>query len=749
MPPPFRLLCVVAVALLVVAGTSRVPTALGARDAVSSASAPRVEARVKPVLTDDLGLQFKDLNANGALDPYEDWRLAAETRAADLVGRMSLDEKAGMMLIDTLNAPAPPDGVDATSAARLVNDQKMTRFVFRNVVTATPPARRLQAPAGPPTGGRQGRGGNPFVSAPVTPRQAAEFTNAVQELAERTRLGIPVLFKSNARNHYERQARGGINEAAGSMSEWPKEAGLAATRDMALIRTFAETMGQEWRAIGLRGMYGYMADLATEPRWYRVHETFTEDADLGAEIMRVLVEGLQGGPVSPATHVALTIKHFPGGGPQQWGLDPHYTFGKRQVYPSGRFDWHLKPFRAAIDAGAASVMPYYGVPVDARSEGLAFEGIGLAFSKVIVSDLLRGRLGFTGYVNSDTGIVTQRAWGLETRTVPERVAAAINAGVDVLSGFNEKATIVDLVTNGLVSDARVNEAVTRLLVEQFRLGLFENPYADASAADAIVGKPAFRERALSAQRRSIVLLKNAGNRALPLRAPTTAIPVRVYTLGFDAGVVASPAYGGYVVTAGDRTGENGNTRVPVPQGTDYGLVRVEVTNPREVTGTYSSRDGKTGGVLNPHTNSAWGADDADNVDDGLRFGGAFPWETDFLGFSQMAASRSWRISPSLDDMQAVLREVGDPAKVILCIYFRQPYVLDETSGLRNAGGILAAFGVSDQALMDVLTGRHNPGGKLPFALANDPRAIVTQAPDAPGYAEADTLYPFGFGLSYP
>lgn len=738
-------------------------------------TAPPIEARKKPVLQDTAGHRFKDSNGNGVVDPYEDWRLSAEERAKDLVGRMSLDEKAGMMLIDSLNAPAAPKSLDSTDAARFVNEEKMTRFIFRNLVATEvaasgPPGgpgasglpRVAPTPSGasgatgtaPAPSGAPGAlpappGGGAFAAAPVTPRQAAEFTNAVQELAEATRLGIPVVFKSNARNHYERQARQGINEAAGAFSEWPKEAGLAATRDMGLIRNFAETMGAEWRAIGLRGMYGYMADLSTEPRWYRVHETFTEDADLCAEIMKVLVTGLQGGAVSRNTSVALTIKHFPGGGPQEWGLDPHFTFGKTQAYPKGRFEAHMKPFKAAIDAGASSIMPYYGVPVGATFAGLAFDRVGLAFSKVVITDLLRGRLGFKGYVNSDTGIITQRAWGLESKTVPERVAAALNAGVDVLSGFNKKQTIIDLVKGGLVSESRVNEAVTGLLIEQFRLGLFENPYVDATAAESIVGKPQFREQALEAQRRSVVLLKNAGDSVLPLHAPSRDKAVRLYTMGLDAAVAGSATYGGYQVTAGDRTTSNGNTRVPVPKGTDYAIFRVEVTNPRQVTGTYRSRDEATGGRINPHTNRPWGGDDPDNIDDRLMFGGALPWENDLLAFSQMATSQSWQVSPSLADMQAAMQELGDSRKAVLCIYFRQAYVLDEASRLKNAGAILATFGVSDAALMDVLTGRSKPQGKLPFALANKPEAIVTQASDAPGYPEADTLFPFGFGLTYP
>jgi beta-glucosidase len=220
-------------------------------------------------------------------------------------------------------------------------------------------------------------------------------------------------------------------------------------------------------------------------------------------------------------------------------------------------------------------------------------------------------------------------------------------------------------------------------------------------------------------------------------------------MGFDAAVVGSAAFGGYQVTAGDRTTANGNARVPVPPGADYAVFRVEVTNPRQVTGTYRSRDEATGGRINPHTNRPWGGDDPDNIDDRLMFGGALPWENDMLAFSQMATSQSWQVSPSLADMQAAMREIGDSSKAILCVYFRQPYVLDEASGLKNAGAILATFGVSDTALMDVLTGRSTPQGKLPFALANKAEAIVTQASDAPGYADPDTLFPFGFGLSYP
>jgi beta-glucosidase len=718
-----------------------------ARAAAPQAPAqPSIQARSKAVLTVD-GLRFKDANGSGQLDPYEDWRLPVDTRVRDLVARMTPEEKAGMMLIDTLNAGC--GGALTPAATAYVETQKMTRFILRTVVRAAP---EPCDSAAPPT----------LRGVAVTPAQLAAFTDDVQALAERQRLGIPVLFKDNARNHYETDPRFGISAGAGAFTEFPKEAGIAAavlgTGSLEPVRALADVMGAEWRAVGLRGMYGYSADLATEPRWYRVHETFTEDAVLDARILRELVLGLQGGPVSPKTSVALTIKHFPGGGPQEMGLDPHYSFGKRQVYPAGRFSDHLKPFVAAIDAGASAVMPYYGVPVHVTHDGVSFDETGFAFSKRVVTDLLRGRLGFTGYVNSDTGIVTTRAWGLEKQTVPERVAAAINGGTDVLSGFNTSRTIKDLVAGGLVTQARIDEAVTRLLTEQVRLGLFEDPYVDASRAPDVVGRPEHRARGLEVQKQSIVLLQNRAGGArppLPLRAGA-----KVYTIGMGRADVERY---GFTVTDGNAAA--GQPR-PSAAGHDVAIVRVLVRNVN--TSAYRSKDPATGANparLNPGTGKPWGAEDpcvlspeanptcaddgvlAAGRAQGLFFGGALPWEANNLSFTTMAASESWQVTPSLADIQAIMREAG-PERTVLAIYFRQPYVLDDASGLKDAGAIVASFGASDAALLEVLSGRSRPIGKLPFALARTLQAVIDNQPDAPGYPAADTLYPFGFGLSY-
>ncbi len=656
----------------------------------SSPQQPLIEHRAVDLIHEKQFI-FKDLNKNQKLDVYEDWRQPLDKRVANLVSQMTLQEKVGMLLINTLNAGEK--GTLTEGAVDYIENQKMTRFIFRNTIKNNPVN----------TGA-----GNGFAGVQISPYEAAQFMNAVQELSERTRLGIPSLFKSNSRNHMEIDARAGINVESGSFSSWPKESGLAATRDMDLIADFAKIMAEEWRAIGLRGMYGYMADLSTEPRWYRVHETFTEDSELATKIIKVLIKNLQGEKLNSKS-IALTIKHFPGGGPQEGGGDPHYAFGKNQVYPAGKFDYHLAPFKAAIDAGASSIMAYYGIPV---GQPYMPNNVGMAFSKGILTDLLRTLLKFRGYVNSDTGIIGERAWGLEDKSLDEQILIAIEAGTDILSGFSNNKQILNLVEAGKLSESRVNLSVTRLLKEQFELGLFENPYVDPNRAAYLAGNPSFQQKADLAQRKSIVLLQN--KMTLPLAQPKGKDTLKIFTMGMNTALFKEREWTNYKVTSGDYNKAKKETLPAISKETDIAIIRVQVTN---------------------------------NAGSDRRFGGADSSELNFLSFSEMAKAKSWKISPSLEDIQTVMATIG-AEKTILSIDFRQPYVLDEASGILNAAGILATFGVSDAAVMDIIMGKFNPTGKLPYALAKTSAAVVKQAPDAPGYPEEDTLFPFGFGLNY-
>jgi beta-glucosidase len=752
---------------------------------------PVLGARSKAILK-YRGHFFKDLNGNGQVDPYENWRLPVDERIADLVARMSDTEKVGMMMINDNNAGCNGEilsGLVPNNAAtpQLVQGQanyivneKMTRFILRSTAAATPSTCT-------PGIASSSRGG--FV---VTPEQLATYTNGMQEIAEGTRLGIPLVFKDNARNHVETDPRQGIGAGSGAFSQFPKEAGLAAvalgeqflkegkttTGDMSIIKTFTEVMGQEYNAVGFRATYTYMADLLTEPRWYRAHEAFTEDADLNANIMKSLVEGLQGSTikdgtsVNRATRIALTMKHFPGGGPQELGMDPHYAFGKYQQY-SDNFAYHMKPFVAAIDAGVSSIMPYYGVPMTGRDAGnnpipLTHDGVtypltGFAFSKSIVTDLLRGKLGFKGYVNSDTGIINSMAWGLEDKTIPQRVAAAINGGTDTLSGFATNKTIKDLLDQGLINRERVDQAVKSLLKEQFQLGLFENPYVDAGKAGATIGMAENIAKGLEAQKKSVVLLQNqtatdGTGKVLPLKAGA-----KVYTIGFSKANVESY---GYTVTDGNySTG----SRTASAAGHDVAVIRVLV---RDVARPYNSKDVNTGAnplYINPLTGNTWGAEDPCRMfpavnavcsdgeffgngvaGPGTIFGGALPWEIGDISFSGMAAATSRSMYPTLADIKAIMAEIGDAKKVVLSVYFRAPYVMDDASKLKDAGAILATFGVTDVAMLDVLSGKFKPQGKLPFALPKTLKAVQEQKSDLPGFDETTdgALYKFGHGLSY-
>lgn len=716
---------------------------------------PRLGTRSKSTIEVD-GRSFRDLDGDGQLTPYEDWRLSPYERADDLVSRMTLDEKAGLMIIDTVNAGW--GGTITDHGRDHVERQHMRRVIFRNVVVA-------------PGEETKGDDSHPFIAgSSITAGQAASFLNAVQELAEGSRLGIPVLAKSNARNHIDPDARAGINESNGAFTGFPKEAGLAAAalgaNSMDPIVSFARTMGAEWHSIGLRGMYGYMVDLITEPRWYRNHECFSEDAELTGRIITSLVETLQGtevvdgSSVGPDSDVALTVKHFPGGGPQELGLDPHYSFGKTQVYPGGNFGGHLEPFTVAIAAGASAIMPYYGVPMNLTHDRVEYDQLGMAFSDQIVNGLLRERLGFTGYVNSDTGIVTDRAWGLEESSVPERVAAAINSGSDVLSGFHDPSTITSLIEPGLVTAERIDTAVRRLLVPLFQLGLFEDPYVDASAADAVLSNPDHAAVGQDVQRQSVVLLQNKDRvdgtgPALPLRDGST-----IYVLGtIDTALVESQGYRVVDGNAEDR---------PSAAGADHVLITLSALTTG--TGGYRSNDPASGmrpdrinpisfpGVRALDGEHPYGAADAgvaygaeECTDDGLPFGGPLPWESGVLDFTGMEESESWTVRPSLRTIQQVVAEVGDPTKVVLDVYFRQPFVLDEESGLRDAGAIIATFGISDSARLDVLSGRVTPQGRLPFALPSSARAVAEQLTDVPGYGDTTdgALYEYGHGLGYP
>ncbi len=596
-------------------------------------------------------LAYRDLNRNGQLDPYEDARLPIETRVTDLLTRMTVAEKAGLMF-QTFAAHVFDGGasllegdIGQSAPGKMVVEQRMSHFNFPNFAAT---------------------------------RLAAEWQNRMQQLAESTRLGIPITFATDPRHAFSNNPA--VSAMGGKFSKWPEPIGLAATDDPALVEHFADIARQEYIAIGIRVAIHPMADLATEPRWARINGTFGEDAALASRMIAAYIRGFQGEQLGPQS-VACMTKHFPGGGPQKDGEDPHFPYGKEQVYPGNNFDYHLQPFEAAFAANTAQIMPYYGMPV-----GLDYEEVGFGFNKAIITDLLRGRYGFDGVVVTDYGLVSDKhimggtmlatAWGVEQLSVPQRVQRIIEAGCDILGGETCTEVMIALVGSGQISEARIDESVRRILRDKFRLGLFDNPYVDVDAAEQLVGNPGFIAAGAEAQRKSIVLLKNGDSDPV---LPLSGCP-KLYVERIDP--VTASAYGD-VTTNLDEA--------------DWAILRLDTPFQTRDTGNFLERMFHAG-------------------------------DLDFKA-----------------DEKARILAILAQRPTIVVMHLDRPAVIPEIAAACAA--LLGEFGAADQAVLDVIFGRVNPSGKLPFELPSSMAAVVEQKPDVP-YDSVDPLFAFGHGLGY-
>lgn len=461
------------------------------------------------------GRTFRDLNHNGKLDIYEDIRQPIEARIDDLIAQMNLEEKAGLLFINgapvnddgTLEKKPGGQGPAANMPAALDNiaERKMNHFNLWAI--------------------------------PADPAILAQWYNRLQTYAEQSRLGIPVTIASDPRHHFSENI---FAMSAQGFSQFCETLGLAAIGDEALVREFADIVRQEYLAVGIREALHPQIDLATEPRWPRISGAFGEDAKLTAKMVKAYLNGLQGTTLDEHGVAGMT-KHFPGGGPQKEGLDPHFEFQEGQIYPGGQFDYHLIPFEAAFAAKTAAIMPYYGVPV-----GQTGEDVAMAYNKAIITDLLRNKYQYDGVVCTDWGLITDahmgpvvwpaRAWGVEELSEADRVAKVLAAGCDQFGGESRPELVVQLVQEGKLTEARLDESVRRLLRVKFQLGLFDNPFVDETQVSAIVGQESFRQLGHASQQKAMTLLKNS-EQTLPMKKGS----LKVYIQNFDSATVAQYA----------------------------------------------------------------------------------------------------------------------------------------------------------------------------------------------------------------
>ncbi|GAC1591660.1 MAG: glycoside hydrolase family 3 N-terminal domain-containing protein [Chitinophagaceae bacterium] len=586
------------------------------------------------------GYSFRDLNKNGKLDVYEDIKQPVEKRVQDLLKQMTLEEKAGMLFYSpvrvnkdgTIEEQPATDFLSSISPVGIneIDKHHITHF---NLFT---------------------------ISAPDT---LAIWYNRMQQYTEKTRLGIPLTIASDPRN----QGAGGFfSQSAKTFSLWPDPLGLAAIGDEKAMEQFADISRKEYMAVGIRQGLHPQVDLATEPRWPRIAGTFGEDAALSSRMVTAYIKGYQGEKLGPNS-VAMMTKHFPGGGPQKGGLDPHFDFQKGQVYPGNNFNYHLIPFEAAFKVGTAAIMPYYGVPMGVKN----VEEVGFSYNKAIITELLRKKYHYDGVVCTDWGLVSDgkigsfifaaRAWGVEKLNTEERVQRIIDAGVDQLGGERLQEVVIKLVKDGKLSERRIDESVVRLLRLKFQLGLFDNPFVDEKKAAGIVGSAEFMKAGAEAQRRSLTLLKNE-NHILPLALNK----VKIYIKNIDPKIAA--AYG---------------TVVDDPKQADIAIIRLK-------TPTYPIPEGNGNPIAVM-----------------FHFG-----DLDFKG-------------KELEEILTLEKTVP----TVVDIYLDRAAVIPEIS--QNSKALIANFGSNDAALLDVVFGKYKPGGHLPIELPSSMDAVRNQKEDLP------------------
>jgi beta-glucosidase len=698
------------------------------------------------------GYVFKDLNRNGTLDPYEDWRLPAETRAKDLASQLSIEEIAGLMLYSGHQAvPGSAYGFGgatyggkgfAESGAKpydLTDQQK--KFLTEDNLRAV------------------------LVTTVESPEVAARWNNNVQAFVESLGHGIPANNSSDPRNETAATAEFNMG-AGGKISLWPTPLGLAATFDPAIVERFGQIASEEYRALGIATALSPQIDLATEPRWGRFNGTFGEDPALDTDMARAYVDGFQTTPGAPdgwgAKSVNAMVKHWPSGGPEEGGRDAHFNYGKYAVYPGDNLEDHLKAFTEGafkLNGGtqkAAAVMPYYTISYGIDPSG---DNVGNSYSKYIITDLLRGKYGFDGVVCTDWNITYDNAaiesfdgkcWGVEGLTVAERHYEVIKAGVDQFGGNNDKGPVLKAYQMWVrefgeeSARERFEASAVRLLLNSFRTGLFENPYLDPATTAETVGKPEFMQAGYEAQLKSVVMVKNHGN-VLPLKKTKVFVPERYFpqTPGMFGLSMGAPAR--WELPIDKALAEKYYGWAAEPGEADFALVVIQEPHPDSGYDVNDRKKGGNGYVPISLQYRPYKAEYARKES----IAGGDPKE-DFMNRSYKGKTVTTYNEKDLDLVIQTKKQMGDKP-VVVVVNVSRPVVLSELEPYADA--ILVTFGVQNQAVLDLLSGAAEPSGLLPMQFPADMRTVEEQQEDVPHdmrpLVDADGhAWDFAYGLNW-
>lgn len=621
---------------------------------------PTLNPHSKSVLEVD-GYQFIDLNGNGELDVYEDWRQDAETRAADLVSQMTVREKIAQMQHPTYLPRA--DGKIAPYLKEYCSEYGIGMLLIRELNSV---------------------------------EAAATTMNTIQEYAESSRLGVPVLVSMDSVH--------GLSYVSGA-TVTPHNLALAATRDEALVTKLAEIARDEHLAVGVRMTLSPEADIASEPRWGRVMETFGEDPDLVTQMVTAQVVAFQNGRDGLNTgSIVACMKHFPGAGPQMEGKDTSPIISSEETLRI-----HLKPYYAALEVNVASIMPYYSVPLALDMENSA---IG---SKATLQDLLRDEMGFTGIIQTDWGMIwaIQEALGTMTgEEVSDEEAILIGVTQSRVDGIGgESIRLIDLMEEytqeGKIDEAILTAAATRIVKVKFEMGMFENPYCDVDYAVSFVGNEENQKVNLQAAREAMTLLKNDG--ALPLNPDAKQTILVCGPRAFDTDSLVggwSSAQDGLTIADAVAAYAGENTTV-LTEKEDVGVIK-ELAQQADVIIVSI-------GEPSYQHDPVWGYDTLEIV----------------------------------QSQQEILEAaVASGKTVITVVTGGRPYILTWCD--ENTNAILEAYYPGAKggiAIAETLFGMNNPTGKTPMQFPRNMESVNAQEGDV-SFDLENPLYDYGFGLSY-
>jgi beta-glucosidase len=690
------------------------------------------------------GFAFKDLNKNGALDPYEDWRLSIEERIADLSNKMSIEQIAGLMLYSQHQSVSTEDSVFAKMFAGTY-DGKTLKESGMDISDLTDQQKKFL---------EEDHLRHILLTVVNDAKTAAKWNNNVQSFVEGLEIGIPANNSSDPR--HTPSANTEFNAGAGGdISKWPEPLGLAATFDPELVRRFGEVASKEYRALGITTALSPQVDIATEPRWMRFNGTFGEDSVLSTHMAEAYCDGFQTTKETEGwgnESVNAMVKHWPGGGSGEAGRDAHYGFGKYAVYPGNNFDEHLKPFTEGAfklkngTKEASAVMPYYTISYN--QDHKYNENVGNSYNKFIITDLLRNKYNYDGVVCTDWMItkdapaidsfLSGKCWGVEAMGEADRHYKILMAGVDQFGGNNEIQPVLDAYDMGVKEHGeefmrnRFEASAERLLRNIFKTGLFENPYVDPNESEEIVGNEEFMGEGYNAQLKSIVMLKNKNN-ILPISENKKVyIPKRRLKEGMDWFGNVIPA--SEIFPVEKKIIEKYYTLVENAEEADFAIVFIE--SPDSVG--YKKEEGYIPVTLQYRQYTAECArEESIGNDDG--------------------ESRSYKnksnTATNENDLDIILetKEAMKDKPVIVSMNCKNPTVVSEFEN--KVDSILINFNVQTQAVLDIISGKEEPSGLLPFQMPKDMKTVEEQKEDVAHDMECHVdeeghIYDFAYGMNY-